>query len=552
MSTPPPSRVTACGLTQRPDRAAWLARLRALAPWIVAALGAYALLNAATIWPRITHLWGISPLRAIGFLVLFAVAGVSFTALLISLNRYLLIIAIPVLVAVLTTNGVARETLDLTIVNQQTAEWLLWEIGQATDAVSMFAGSFAAHLALSVLLLTPVVLVARAARQRFRANIRDIPLLLSAAFVYASSGVVIHHYFTPYIPAESNLLLYGAEMLLQPSPDVPPADMQPGDTSPVEQIVLVIDESVTYDAYVTHLQNHYARWNGVDFGEAASLSNCSAAANSMLRWGFRAEHMLAGEDPRLAPTIWSYAHAAGFKTWLIDGQRDGSYQNFMRRKEAKLIDHLVGVDEGVYTDDAIARLLSDILAKPGKRIIYVNKRGSHFPYAQYPQEKFPGARTPEQHYARSVQHSSQRFLDLMLQGVSLRRTLVLYTSDHGEQFGEGSPHCNVKPRWQESSVPLVLLTESPLVSEPARAAAAALKNRAGHGQLFATMLFAMGYDLSTAEREYGTSLLSPHVPQHYYFVSGNPIPSERQQITVTQFTHFPHRAPQPTAVASAN
>jgi len=263
--------------------------------------------------------------------------------------------------------------------------------------------------------------------------------------------------------------------------------------------------------------------------------------------------MLAGEDPRLAPTIWSYGHAAGFETWLIDGQRNGSYQNFMRRKEAKLIDHLIGVDEGPYTDDAIARLLSNTLRKPGKRIIYVNKRGSHFPYTStYPQEKYPGARTPEQHYARSVQHSSQRFLDLMLEGVSLQRTLVLYTSDHGEQFGEGSPHCNIKPHWQETSVPLVLLTGNPLVSEPARAAAAVLKNRAGHEQLFATMLFGMGYDLSAAEQEYGTSLLSPHAPQHYYFVAGNPIPSSRQQITVSQFTHFPHRSPQQTAVASAN
>lgn len=529
-----------------------LAGARLLAPWILAAIAAYALLNSSVLVPRVSRLWQMShPLLPL-YLLLYAATGVSLAALLMSLHRYLLPFACLLLVVIVTTNAVARDVLDLKAVNEQTAEWLFWEIGEASNAASAFRGTITRHLALAVALLIPMVWVARAARRRLPAFVKSLPFMFGAAFAYAGSGLAIHHYFNPYIPVESNLLVFGAKLLLQSSPDVPPANVAPVRDPPVERIVLVIDESVTYDAYVTHLKEQYARWNPVDYGEAASLSNCSAAANSMLRWGFNAKSLLSGEDPRLAPPIWAYARAAGFETWLIDGQRNGAYQNFMRAKEAQLIDHHTGVDEGVYTDAAIARKLSALLRQPGRRIVYVNKKGSHFPYPErYPQEKYPGAQTTEEHYAKSVQHTSQRFLDVALAGVPLRGTLIIYTSDHGETFGEGSPHCNRNPLWQEASVPLVLLAGDAALADQARNAALVLHNRAGHEQIFATLLYAMGYDLQYAEARYGTSLLTPRAPTYYYFVEANPLPSKERPVTVTRFPHFPHRPDQQVSATGA-
>gem|GEM_PF-2045721 len=527
------------------------ARTKAAAPLIAAALCAYAVLNLSTLWPHLSLMWKASPVSVIAYLLLYAVAGVSFGALLMSLHRYLLLGAVVLLVVIVTTNRLAMELLDLKVVNQQSAEWLLWEMREARNAVDQFSAPFARNLAISIASLVPMVCVARVARARFREQLKSVPVAVGAAFLYMASGLALYHGFKPYIPVESNLLVYGAGVILQPSPDIPSVDMQPAGPPEVDQVILVVDESVTYEAYVTQLRAGWSSWDGIDFGEAASLGNCSASTNSMLRWGLRAKQMLAGADPRLTPTIWSYARAAGYETILIDGQRSGSYQNYMRGKEAALIDRQIGIDEGFDTDLVIARVLHELMEQPGRRFVYINKRGSHFPYSRrYPLDRFPGATTAEEHHALAVWYTSGAFLDIALKDAALGRALVLYTSDHGERFGEGSPHCNAVPVWQESSVPLVLLTGNTTLARQARAAAAVLKDRASHEQIFATLIHAMGYDLRAAETEYGSSLLTARAPQRYFHVLANPVPTKKRQKTVIEFSHFPHRPPQSGAARS--
>ena len=243
--------------------------------------------------------------------------------------------------------------------------------------------------------------------------------------------------------------------------------------------------------------------------------------------------------PRLVPTIWSYARAAGFRTIFIDGQRNGSYQNYLNRKEAALIDQIVGVSKGYDTDRSIAALLRRMLLEPGRMFFYVNKRGSHFPYDDnYPDTWLPGAPTPEQSYDAAVRYSTQDFLDAALKDVPLTRVLIIYTSDHGEQFGKGSNHCNIVPTPQEKSVPLLLITGDRQLAQQVDSVVPALRDHVGHEQFFATLLAGMGYDLQAAEARYGTSLLSPIVPQRYYQVSQMTIPSKSQPKTVVEFSRI--------------
>jgi hypothetical protein len=266
----------------------------------------------------------------------------------------------------------------------------------------------------------------------------------------------------------------------------------------------------------------------------------------MLRWGFRANRMLAGEDPRLAPTIWSYAHGAGFETWLIDGQRNGSYQNYMRGKEAALIDHYVGVSAGMETDRSIAELLHKVLLRPGRQMLYVNKAGAHFPYQdKYPADRISGAQTLQRQHLTAVRYSSEDFLDVTLRDVPIRDVMIVYTSDHGEQFsGTGAPHCNANPAWQEFSVPLLLISGNQQIAQPAAAAADMLRNRVNHARIFPTLLNVMGYDLSRAEAEYGPSLLTGNVPEIYFRVGSNPIPGKTRESRVASFASFPYRTAQ--------
>ncbi|HEU4619874.1 MAG TPA: sulfatase-like hydrolase/transferase [Gammaproteobacteria bacterium] len=513
-----------------------------LIPWAVAMLCGYFLLNAATFFPHSAVLWKSSPAAMLGFAALFALSGLSLGAGLMSLNRLLLVPVVLVMVLIVTTNGVARHYLDLRILDEATAEWIMSEKGEASDLVGQFGGAVAGYALLAVLLMAPALIVARFARQRFRKSMRPLVWAPCALLLYALSGSLTHHLFGQYVPVESNLLLFDARAMLRPLPDLPPADLQPVRPTGISKVVLLVDESVPYRAYTAELEHRWSRWHGVDYGETASLANCSAASNSMLRWGFREARMLAGENPRATPTIWSYARAAGYETWLLDGQRSGSYQNYMTGKEAALIDHLVGVARGLDTDRTIAERLHALLLQPGKRFVYVNKLGAHFPYtSKYPADRFPRAKDAEQQHALAVRYSTQGFLDTMLEGVPLGSVLIIYTSDHGERFDGASPHCNTHPVWQEFSVPLLLISGDAAIASRAAAAATQLKDRADHSQIFPTLLAAMGYDLSSAEAEYGSSLLSAAPPAHYFQLRANFL-GDGSGPKVNVFDHFPYRA----------
>jgi len=518
----------------------------AASPWLAAILCAYALINFSTLRAEFAVVDG--GVRFALYLFVYSIGGAALGLLMISLNRYLMCLVGLILLLTVATNQVSVDLLDLTVLNKESAEWLLSESAVVGAAISEFLGPVMRHLGICIALLLPLMCIVGLARQRLRQHLsKPIPLALGALIAYGLSGLILYHYFKPFIPVESNLVFYAADLALRPSPDLPAVDLQPANNSQSTKIILVVDETLTYEGYRAQLRQDWAKWNIVDFGEGVSLGNCSAASNSMLRWGFRAQRMLDGDDPRLVPTIWSYARNSGYETYLIDGQRNGSYQNYMNNKEAALIDQYIGVERGMETDNSVATLLHTLLQKPGKMFIYVNKRGNHFPYTNnFPLDQFPDATTREQQFAMSVKYSSRQFLDTMLHGISLADVLIIYTSDHGERLdGINSPHCNSVPVWQEVSVPLLLLTGSGSLAQKAEAAALVLKDRVGHEQIFATLLYTMGYDLHASETIYGPSLLSNTIPQHYFHVSANPIASKGGEAAVREFSDFPYReAPQ--------
>jgi hypothetical protein len=515
------------------------------APWVAATLCCYGLLNFGPLRAEFAlggH--GFQGVWLAFYLCMYSISGLTLGLLLMSLSRFLVCCVGLIFLVTGLTNQMAVDLLDLKILNKETADWLLSESAVAGAAIGEFLVPATRHLAISIGLLLPLICVVRLARKRLRLYLwYPVPLALTALIAYGLCGLILYHYFKPFIPVESNLVFYAADLVLRPSPDVPAADLQAVNNPQATKIILLIDETLTYEGFRAQLQQNWAKWSSVDFGEGVSLGNCSGASNSMLRWGFRSQRMLAGEDPRLAPTIWSYARKSGYETYLIDGQRNGSYQNYMRKKEAALIDQYIGVSRGMGTDKSIAALLHTLVQKPGKMFIYVNKRGNHFPYTNnYPLDQFPGAKTREQQFATSVQYSNQEFLDTMLRDVSLTDVLIIYTSDHGERFdGANAPHCNSLPAWQEVSVPLLLLTGNRSLAQQAESAALLLKDRGGHEQIFATLLYAMGYDLHRAETIYGSSLLSDSIPQHYFHVSANPIAAEPGKPAVQEFSHFPYR-----------
>jgi hypothetical protein len=349
-------------------------------------------------------------------------------------------------------------------------------------------------------------------------------------------------------PLDSNLFSYYLISLQEDVPETGAVDLllttQP---SAITKVVLVVDESVNHDVYVSEILPKWQSELTADFGEAASTGNCSAPSNALLRWGFRADELLQRHDPRSWPTIWAYARSAGYQTVYIDGQRRGAYQNYMRRNEARLIDTTISLSADIDTDAQIADAARKLLVAPGRTFIYINKLGAHFPFRDHvPKGSLPSKATHTEEYEAAVRYSSREFLPRMLSGVDLSTILVVYTSDHGQHLRfdpnrESGFHCNRFPHWQELSVPLAAATAAPTLAPELSEAAHRNSNRMRHTQIFPTLLIAMGYQREPAEAEYGASLIAAQPPGHYYYSAMKPIPTKSNTPLVTEFETFPFR-----------
>jgi hypothetical protein len=277
----------------------------------------------------------------------------------------------------------------------------------------------------------------------------------------------------------------------------------------VEKVVLVVDESVSFESFRRLVAPRLTKFPRKDFGEAAATANCSASSNALLRWGVERQRVHAGDyDPRTNPTIWGYARAAGFHTVLIDGQSTGEIQNYISPKEFELIDEFVPAKHEEGTDLDIARALNARLAAPGKEFIYIVKRGAHFPYAMdYPRNRLPDSAPTLRKYDAAVDFATGGFFDALSRGLPFGKLLMIYTSDHGQDLARRPAHCNADPGPDEYSVPLVVISAAPEAT--ARLATAELSDHASHLNIFPTILEAFGYAPEWVTATYGPSLEGP-------------------------------------------
>jgi lipid A ethanolaminephosphotransferase len=291
-------------------------------------------------------------------------------------------------------------------------------------------------------------------------------------------------------------------------------------------VVLVVDESVRADflrAEVVPFLSAQGR-RLADYGYAVSGNNCSVFSNLILRFGGIRERL--PESIRTQPSIWSFAHAAGYTTVYIDGQKPGGQlQNGMTVLEKAEIDVFLQPDHIArqQRDRYIATQLREMLAAEDRQFIYINKKGTHFPYVRnYPPEAAleqpdmaPGESIGESRermlnsYRNSVRWNVDSFFRELLES-DLADTLLVYTSDHGQNLMDRGvmTQCNSSdPHFYEGLVPLRILSGDPVVLERFRRAASANRDRATHFEIFPTLLQALGFDAAEVRARYGPGLL---------------------------------------------
>lgn len=312
----------------------------------------------------------------------------------------------------------------------------------------------------------------------------------------------------------------------------------------IRNILVIVDESVrgdyidlNHDRGITPYLKSIGK-RAINFGAASSANNCSAESNAILRMGANPSSLVDGHDIRSNPTIWQYARKAGFRNAFIDAQEtDGALINFMDASERELIDDFIqpnGPNER-RDFDAIP-IVSRLLSEPGRHFIYVNKYGAHFPYhAGYPKEETLFSPVPEQlgattdrnrminSYKNVIHWTVDTFFKKLHEQADLRDTLVVYTSDHGQNLlDDGIPitHCRAnRPISEEAGVPLLLFSQDERLASDLRKAARLNQHRASAFQIFPTLLQVMGYDPVAVRETYYLTLFDP-VEKPLGFASG--------------------------------
>lgn len=290
-----------------------------------------------------------------------------------------------------------------------------------------------------------------------------------------------------------------------------------------QNIVLIIDESVRWD-YSPFLRiKNYKKWFVYNYARATSYANSSAVSNILLRKGARFESL--SSDFYENSLIWDFAKKAGYQTYLYDNQGMGVGHDYFDGEEMKLIDHNISVI--AYKDSKIWESLT-YLNGSQKTFTLIIKKGSHFPYRDFPQElKLDFEMSPYQKetdmrvkYLKSIVFQSDDFWRDFFNLKITKPTLIIYTSDHGQNLEdiEGLTHgtSGKQPYGGEGLVPLVLLTN--IDDTRIKTHYSDNKNRISHFNIFPTLIESMGYDIEAlGYRQYNASLRSDVAPVFGFF-----------------------------------
>jgi len=423
-----------------------------------------------------------------------------------------------------------RAPLDLA-----TLGWMTAESRQAGNA----AGQFAAPLLFAALQAAAAIALFVAARRLLRravalpaarkAGIAGLAVLLVPSLL-APVGL-------PASAAERNLYSLGVELAdADPPPPRAPVDIAPRTAGTPRHILWLVDESVAYAEFERIIAPRLAAYRPIDFGETASMANCSAPSNLALRSGVDVRDAGPNLDLRRAPSIWGYAKKAGYRTTMIDGQTTGAPQNFLLPPERALIDDVRGEASGMDTDYKIAGELNAQLRGGERSFTYVVLRGVHFQYKDhFPAGMIPADSPEIVQYRTALAYSKGRFFDRLLQGLDRSQVAIVYQSDHGQNLTPGKlPHCSPEGVPAEFQIPLLAFVPD---AERARLAAAP---HPGHSasQVFPTLLEWMGYDAAAVQQGYDRDLTGP--PLRYVRFGRNAFPIDKgDKADVSFWPKFP-------------
>ena len=294
--------------------------------------------------------------------------------------------------------------------------------------------------------------------------------------------------------------------------------------SPDKNIVLIIDESIRSDhlsingyqrATTPYLEKLTTSGNLYNWGTISAGGTCSYISNQLTLTGILPSENAIDIAAR-SPTIFQYAHAAGYKMYYLDAQTDYLWDG-LTPTDLKDINWINTRTLGTTfsADLNAAQIILDIVKKSTGNFIVLNKRGVHFMY----EDSYPPASTiwtplpPKQDYLdypelvknsydNGVRYNVDEFFRTLLpDNTTLTNTIYIYTSDHAQTLFEDGvswSHCNYTIK--EDSVPFIIIGK--LATQPDTT------YPASHANILPTILGLMNYPVTAQTSNYQSSLLA--------------------------------------------
>ena len=230
----------------------------------------------------------------------------------------------------------------------------------------------------------------------------------------------------------------------------------------IQNVVVVIDESIEY-SYFKKLFNANSPYV-VNYGRSFSGGNCSATSNYILRKGYWNLKSSTQIDIQQAPSLFAIAQRQGYQTTYIDNQnvlKDKTIRNYIDDDEIHHINTRISNDAPLHLRDMSSlEQIQALLTNDQKNFIFINKVGAHFPYAQTIPPELATSQN-EDNYMISISHNSVQYLKELINSID-DKTVVFYTSDHGQNLRAAATHCNSGNNISsnEYSVPFLVITKN--------------------------------------------------------------------------------------------
>jgi len=441
-----------------------------------------------------------------------------------------------VLISLATVLGVSFNLISRSPLNFDNLYILFDNTGYADEVIIQYPGAVISALLYASLSLTflirPPQFFKKTPFLKYAYSVLPVlPLLLIFSILMIRGGYGTGRTPMPYrIPALS--LFIGIENLTSEETVRETVNIKAHRAGEPLNVVIIVDESMRGDYYdinndtlnlTPYLSSQKDRL--YNFGLASAGANCSTESNIILRLGVNQHHL--EQSFKHNPYTWQFARAAGYRTVMIEGQaKKGKLNNRMTPEELRYIDDFIYPEgETSYEKDLnIARTISKLTSQNNSKplFIYAVKAGLHFPFIKevpqgkakfkidYPHDNIGLKNNMLNSYKNGIAYLIDPFFKALLQDNAYKSSILLYTSDHGQNLldnGSMQTHCSsVNTSAYEGLVPLFAITGHEGYRSKFQEASLKNSDKASHFNIIPTVLSVLGYQDKDIKRKFGPTL----------------------------------------------